>query len=175
MELVAVRLGTNCSECMGPVPINRIAEQLVCQHCLSTFPVEWEDDLFACFRSMHPRGWLVGERRRGTRVDLDVKFEVERVEAPPEGASSRAADALTQRIFPDATIVFGEMSSIDPTANPTQALVTACMQCGAGLKVDGTSRVVECRYCNESNFLSDALWLRMHPALKRRWLVLGYA
>jgi hypothetical protein len=31
---------------------------------------------------------------------------------------------------------------------------------------------VTCGYCQSSNFISDALWLRMHPAQKRQWIYL---
>ena len=39
----------------------------------------------------------------------------------------------------------------------------ACMSCGGGLEVDGTTRTVTCRFCSGSNDLPDGLWLRLHP------------
>ncbi len=51
-------------------------------------------------------------------------------------------------------------------------VVMACMSCGGGLRVDGSSRLVACEYCEVSNYLPDDLWLALHPAPKReRWYV----
>ncbi|MBU1240215.1 hypothetical protein KKF84_08640, partial [Myxococcota bacterium] len=38
-----------------------------------------------------------------------------------------------------------------------------CPQCAGSLTVDGTTRNVECNYCNNVSFLSDEIWLRLHP------------
>jgi len=47
-----------------------------------------------------------------------------------------------------------------------------CPQCGGGLVVDGTERVVPCKYCKVSVYLPDDLWLRLHPAMiKTRWFI----
>ena len=39
-----------------------------------------------------------------------------------------------------------------------------CLSCGGALKVDGGSRTPKCDHCGNSNYLPDALWLRLHPA-----------
>lgn len=51
-------------------------------------------------------------------------------------------------------------------------VVMACMSCGGALRVDGSSRLVACEYCEVTNYLPDDLWLALHPAPKReRWYV----
>jgi hypothetical protein len=115
----------------------------------------------------------VGKRDQSSNVSLAIKLDVERVANAPEG-TPRATDALIERVFPGTRGVIGETDGGDPTAALASTLVTSCMSCGGGLKVDGSSRVVECSFCHDSNFLGDALWLRLHPALKRRWLTLVY-
>ncbi len=48
----------------------------------------------------------------------------------------------------------------------------ACPSCGASLTVDGTTRFVDCNYCNTQVYLPDNLWLRFHSVRKkRRWFV----
>jgi DNA-directed RNA polymerase subunit RPC12/RpoP len=59
----------------------------------------------------------------------------------------------------------------DPEQKPDEEykgklMMFACLQCGAGLKVDGSSRVVACTYCNTDNFLPEDLWRRLHPVVK---------
>jgi hypothetical protein len=172
-DFLGVRIGTHCPECMGPIPITRIAVRRLCHRCLSTIDLEWPRDLLARAWSPSPRKWPVGKQDSSANVTLAFKLDVQRVARAPEQASMRPADDLVTTVFPDAQRVYGEAA--DGEAQPTsEPLVFACMSCGGGLKVDGTSRVVACKFCNDSNFLPDALWLRMHPALKRRWLVVEY-
>ncbi|MBU1241244.1 hypothetical protein KKF84_04670 [Myxococcota bacterium] len=38
-----------------------------------------------------------------------------------------------------------------------------CSSCGGSLVADGTSRTAECKYCNNTNYLPDAVWRHIHP------------
>lgn len=61
-----------------------------------------------------------------------------------------------------------------PETNET--VMFSCMGCGAPLKVDGSApRILPCEFCEATNFLPDALWLRLHPAQRKRpfWLLLA--
>ena len=171
---VAVRLGAQCPECLGHQPLNRIESKVLCRTCLSTFDVDWPGNLFSRGWSDAPRTWPLGKRDHAVNALLPVKLEVQRVGEAPAGAPVRQADATVQYVFPGASRVFDESPGGDIRDEATRPLVTACMSCGAGLRIDGASRVVECAYCKDSNYLPDALWLRLHPTLKRRWLVLAY-
>ncbi|MBC8043379.1 MAG: hypothetical protein IAF08_08025 [Rhizobacter sp.] len=39
-----------------------------------------------------------------------------------------------------------------------------CPTCSAALKVDGSSRMITCSYCNTPSYFPDELWRRLHPA-----------
>lgn len=55
----------------------------------------------------------------------------------------------------------------------SRPVVMACMACGSTLRVDGTSRLVGCTFCESDNYLPDDLWLALHPAPKRTaWWIL---
>src|SRR5262249_21124071 len=78
-ELVAVRMGMSCPECMGPLPLNRIAARVMCQHCLSWIDVDWPANLFGRAWTSAPRTWPVGKRDQSSNVSLAIKLDVERV------------------------------------------------------------------------------------------------
>jgi hypothetical protein len=46
----------------------------------------------------------------------------------------------------------------------TEPVMFGCLACGGALPVDGSSRTPKCTHCGSSNYLPDALWLRLHPA-----------
>ncbi len=47
-----------------------------------------------------------------------------------------------------------------------------CPGCSGNLTVDGTSRLVTCKYCSADIYLPDDLWLRMHPvATVTKWYI----
>ncbi len=60
----------------------------------------------------------------------------------------------------------------EPAPAGAKPILFACMGCGGSLEVDGTDRVITCRFCDASNYLPDDLWLRMHPVeTVRRWFL----
>lgn len=83
-----------------------------------------------------------------------------------EHIRARHADDLVRALVPQALYVLNE----GPTATDareemgaTQAVTFACTQCGASLQADGSSRSVQCIYCQANNYLPDGLWFRLHP------------
>jgi len=53
-----------------------------------------------------------------------------------------------------------------------QLVVFSCPKCGGALDVDGSDRILECRYCGSKVYLPDDLWLRLHPAKTvQRWFL----
>lgn len=53
-------------------------------------------------------------------------------------------------------------------------VVFTCSKCGAAVSLDGSERTEKCEHCDSPIRIPDDLWLRMHPAAKkRRWFV-GY-
>ena len=198
--VVAWRVGFSCPECMGPVPLNAIAETVQCAHCMSNVAARPQlDSLSTDFdRWGPPEKWRSGELHanvnvgNGTRTEADVRVAVCRAcQVPIDGddvaaalatstgvacrgcgqvTAVRLADALVRYVLSSARLVLGEAPAVAGPPTAVQAVLCACLDCGAGLSVDGTQRIVVCTYCNSSNFISDALWLRMHPAHKKQWI-----
>ena len=174
---VAVRIAMKCPECLGPVPLNRVSAVGFCHHCQSRLELDstWPTNVFAKSWTQSPAQWPIGKRDQSSNVSLQLALEVERLPEVPPNAHARTADALAQRVFPGISRLYGEALEGDPTTRPIdQPLLFACLECGAKLRVDGTARVVTCEHCQSATYLSDAMWLRMHPALKRQWFVLEY-
>lgn len=177
MAFVSVRLSFTCPECGGPVPLNRVSQQVFCHHCHSTLEAgdAWPANVLDRCWSEAPTLWPVATRKRSINLKLLVKVEAERLESLPEALSVRAPDAFALTVFPGSVRLHGEAeASLGPMPPSSQPILFACLGCGAGLKVDGSARVVTCSYCQEACFLPDDLWLRMHPVIKRRWLVVEY-
>jgi DNA-directed RNA polymerase subunit RPC12/RpoP len=55
-----------------------------------------------------------------------------------------------------------------------KGIVFSCPKCSAGLEVDGTKRVIDCKYCSSSVYLPDDLWLRLHPVEKVKEWYIGF-
>ncbi len=82
----------------------------------------------------------------------------------------REAPVWARAVFPGASWVVDEHlpGADDGTDGATTPVLFACMGCGGSLRVDGSSRTVRCEYCDDENFLPDALWQRLHPTPKIR-------
>jgi hypothetical protein len=91
----------------------------------------------------------------------------------------RAAEPLSRGLEPCAWALVGE-TALDAEARAVQArdrpVLFACMGCGAGLKVDGSSRSVTCGHCDAANYLPDGLWHQVNPVPRPRpfFLVCDY-
>jgi hypothetical protein len=199
-QVIAWRAGFFCSECMGAVPLNAVAPRLSCSHCQSSVdaeePIRTLAHVFLTWGP--PLRWPLGERKAKLWNDLRAEGEarvavcrscqspLDNVDlgrpgqiAPSiacracgESMTVRAADDLVRSLESHTKLILGEvLASAGPPA-AAGAILCACLQCGGSLSVDGTKRVVVCGYCQASNFISDALWLRMHPALKKQWIYL---
>jgi hypothetical protein len=86
--------------------------------------------------------------------------------------SCRDAEPSFVQQFRYARWLLGEEPAAGAAPQGTHAMVMACMSCGASLKIDGSSRTVDCTFCSTSNYLPDGLWLRMHPAPRMEWFLL---
>lgn len=81
----------------------------------------------------------------------------------------RAADDLCRAIRRGAALVVGETAGAggDAARPPRERpIMFACMNCGAGLAVDGSTRTVACDHCQTSSYLPDSLWRQLHPVPK---------
>ncbi len=153
MAFVAVRMSFACPECGGALALNRVTAELLCHHCLS--PVEsdyaWPANVLGRCWEEPATAWEIGVRRRSINLKLRVQVEAEHVAALPAELPARDADAFVATVFPGAVRVHGEAFAVlGPSTPASQPILFACLGCGAGLKVDGTSRVVACEYCKQS-------------------------
>ena len=63
------------------------------------------------------------------------------------------------------TALRGDLS--EPETDTT--VLFSCLGCGAPAKVDATvPRLLRCEFCDATSYLPDALWLRLHPAQRKR-------
>lgn len=80
----------------------------------------------------------------------------------------RKAMDWVKAIIPNADLLVHEDEDGKGLGNDGHAdvepVLFACLACGAGLPVDGSSRTPKCTHCGSSNYLPDPLWLRLHPA-----------
>lgn len=52
-------------------------------------------------------------------------------------------------------------------------VVFTCPSCAGGLRVDGTSRMIDCQFCDSQVYLPDDLWFRLHPPkIVERWYMM---
>ena len=58
---------------------------------------------------------------------------------------------------------YGIEDHIRKMERKVEPVMFSCLQCGAGLSVDGTSRSVSCQYCDASNYLPEGLWRKLNP------------
>ena len=80
----------------------------------------------------------------------------------------RPADDEIKQFHPKAIGVINDSRGFDvhPDVVETKShtVVFSCMTCGAGLKLDEHSkRLMKCSYCDNENYLPDAIWNRLHP------------
>jgi len=80
----------------------------------------------------------------------------------------RPADDEIKQFHPKAIGVVNDSRGFDVNPdtieNKSQTIVFSCMTCGAGLKLDKNSeRLMKCSFCDNENYLPDAIWNRLHP------------
>ncbi len=82
----------------------------------------------------------------------------------------KIADDFVKTFHPKAVAVLNDSEGIDFMEKNKEAdekksvVVFSCMTCGAGLQLSaGTGRLATCPYCNNDNYLPDAIWSKLHP------------
>jgi hypothetical protein len=71
------------------------------------------------------------------------------------------------RVFANAIMETGTEGEAPAVSGP---VAFTCPQCGGALMIDGTERLMPCKFCGVNVYLPDDLWFRLHPAkVKRRW------
>ncbi len=93
----------------------------------------------------------------------------------------RKPDEFAQQIVPSAKYIVGEdvnqiKTGIQGMQKPEaiKPIIFTCPACAANLEVDGSKRVIICKYCNASVYLPDDLWYELHPAkIVERWYIVN--
>src|SRR4030095_7756046 len=79
----------------------------------------------------------------------------------------READAEIREFHPKAIGVINDSHGKDyaeKNVDKDSMIVFKCMTCGAGLELSNdTKRTIKCRYCDNENYLPDAIWTKLHP------------
>lgn len=79
----------------------------------------------------------------------------------------READAEIKELHPKAIGVINDSFGSDYAEKNTDKesmLVFKCNTCGAGLELTNkTQRTIKCNYCDNENYLPDAIWTKLHP------------
>jgi len=123
-----------------------------------------------------------------TKDDIDIDMLLEKLDQghvlhPESGAPTRVRRLPEQYrdTFKGVVALIGEDPSQLPGASEGLPMKTGlsgpiafgCPNCGGSLIVDGTSRMVDCRFCETQVYMPDDLWRRLHPVKKeKRWFLL---
>jgi hypothetical protein len=71
------------------------------------------------------------------------------------------------KVFINAIMETGAKGEAPAVSGP---VAFTCPQCGGALMIDGTERLMPCKFCGVNVYLPDDLWFRLHPAkTKARW------
>lgn len=89
----------------------------------------------------------------------------------------RKTNDILQKEFSGIKFLVGEdddMLKVNPVKGklPSSAkpVLFTCPSCAGNLEIDGTDRMVSCKYCDSQIYLPDDLWLRLHPVKEvSRW------
>ncbi|HAX50234.1 MAG TPA: hypothetical protein DCX92_14725, partial [Bacteroidetes bacterium] len=92
----------------------------------------------------------------------------------------RKSDELIAENFSNVKYLLGEdddqlRKNPEPGKLPTSAkpVLFTCPSCAGNLEIDGTDRMVSCKFCDSQIYLPDDLWLRLHPVKEvSRWYML---
>ncbi len=85
------------------------------------------------------------------------------VEKPPEWFNT---------VFKGVKLLIGVSREAHSSKPLTRDLYMSCPNCGASVKVSGSSRNEKCGHCNSSIILPGELWRHINPApVKERWFV----
>lgn len=92
----------------------------------------------------------------------------------------RKAPEIVEKSFPFVKYLVGEnddqlsanekKSELPASAKP---VLFTCPSCAGNLEIDGSDRMITCKFCSSEIYLPDDLWFRLHPAKSvERWYML---
>ncbi len=196
-----VEFSIKCPRCDRPVPLDGPLESVVCGNCETDIPFEqeyWVERITDACRAM--REVNVGQGTAsmilGTyngnlslarfapycdecktdfdpswtdSVDSQYKCSSCGVEYPVLIPPVWLKKAIPQIDYLINALTVSESLQKPDTSKP---VVVSCPSCAAALDVDGSTRFVDCGYCNSQVYLPDSVWMKFHTVKrKRRWFV----
>ncbi len=94
--------------------------------------------------------------------------------------SIRKPDGFNLQIVPSIKFIVGEDTNQFNTGTEgmkkpveIKPVLFSCPSCAANLEVDGSKRMITCKFCDSKVYLPDDLWHELHPARTvNRWYVI---
>lgn len=94
--------------------------------------------------------------------------------------SARHLTEDAKKVFPEIKYAIGEDSDMFSTGKSSlktpeafKPVLFTCPSCGGNLEIDGSNRMLTCKFCNSQIYLPDDLWFRLHPVKEvLRWYML---
>ena len=72
----------------------------------------------------------------------------------------------------DEDLISGKQSN-DKLPESSQPVLFTCPSCAGNLEIDGSDRMITCKFCSSQIYLPDDLWFRLHPSESvQRWYIL---
>ncbi len=189
-----IQLLVMCNECGHSVPVNGVAESVLCsscQHPISIEPHHWlgflddfveqallgQEGTIQDTKVLAPYGEYTVWYGRSRPICPDCKTKLTDVElqaledpafCPSCGKSLpvRVPPPWFNGVCSDPRLLVAEtLEAFRAEADTDDDAITIfCMSCGSSLEISGDSRTVICTYCQSENFIPDPIWLRLHPA-----------
>jgi len=202
MTTIQLQARIECPECALPIPLNGPWLSVHCDNCQNDFELDesyWIGVIKELTSDLHemkakPEKMVIFDEYGTNILFCKTKPRCPRCKTIyPEqdgtqektfqcGSCGKSATVMPApewigSAIPKVTVLYNATKGQTAADSPymSKPIVFSCLQCGAALKVDGTSRIVSCSYCDSDNYLPDALWLRLHPAsiMTKRYLGLG--
>ena len=198
MRSISIRARTSCDACGAFLPLNAMVPHISCPRCSEVN--ELEDGVWlSMVRGPSVRnftGYINGRSVIVQLADAEATcagcgaaiVQDEALRAGDAGSVTCACGAATsvrrppEAFKPDGfRLMVGEdvlqipapPGAAVPAPKASQPVAFTCPLCAGVLRVDGTSRVVECQYCTGSVYLPDDLWHVFHPVHRvRTWYLL---
>lgn len=196
-----VEFSIKCPRCDRSIPLDGPMETTICESCKSVIPISrdyWVETISDARKTMRKveLGEGSGSMMFGTfnanlslarfnpycdqcktdfeqswedSVDSDYKCTTCGVKYPV-----RTPPGWLEKGVPGIKYLVNALLDTEKPLKLTSSspVVLSCPSCSAALEADGSTRFVDCNYCNSQVYLPDGLWMKFHKVKrKRRWFV----
>jgi len=165
-----------CSSCERPMPVDATRWMLLLEEPLRRGPgLPLHTELTAPFTTEDGTFHRVYRREDAACRGCGAALPADRLRAmAPRGAGfcANCARPVAVRAAPEMLARHGVVALVGEdaehvagpgTAPRLEPVPLACASCGGSLRVDGRARLVNCHFCQASQYLPDELWKHFHP------------